>query len=117
MSIGTVSPAIDAGSNSIAATAGLLYDQRRNSRVADGDGDTQAVVDIGAYEYLGVPIAQTTVMGTVSDGNGSPVSRAFVTLTDMDGNTRTVLTSPFGVYQFPDVAVGDIYISVDAKAH
>jgi len=56
-------------------------------------------------------------MGTVSDGNGSPVSRAFVTLTDMDGNTRTVLTSPFGVYQFPDVAVGDIYISVDAKAH
>jgi len=41
------SPAIDAGDN----TACPATDQRGGARPVDGDGDGQAVCDIGAYEY------------------------------------------------------------------
>lgn len=41
------SPAIDAGDNAACAP----FDQRGVSRPIDGDGDGQAVCDIGAYEY------------------------------------------------------------------
>ncbi len=43
------SPAIDAGSNTLAAS--LTYDQRGRNRFADGDDNNSIVVDIGAYEY------------------------------------------------------------------
>ena len=41
------SPAIDAGDNSACSAV----DQRGISRPVDGDGDGDAVCDIGAYEY------------------------------------------------------------------
>jgi hypothetical protein len=41
------SPAIDAGDNNACPPT----DQRGASRPVDGDGDGQAVCDIGAYEY------------------------------------------------------------------
>lgn len=44
------SQAIDAGDNAIAAAHGLLFDQRGEWRVTDGDGDSTATVDIGAFE-------------------------------------------------------------------
>jgi hypothetical protein len=42
--------AIDAGDDGIAAEFDLLFDQRGEGRVADGDGDLVARVDIGAFE-------------------------------------------------------------------
>jgi hypothetical protein len=114
MSLLPGSPAIDKGNNS-----GMLilpYDQRRYSRIVDGDGDGTATVDIGAYEYLSTPLV-TSVSGTVTDANGRPVVRATVTITDLDGSTQIAQTSPFGIYSFNNVAVGDFYLSVEAKSH
>jgi CSLREA domain-containing protein len=45
------SPAIDAGDNSLIAS-GVGTDQRGFVRVVDGDGDSVAQVDMGAFEYL-----------------------------------------------------------------
>lgn len=45
------SPAIDAGDNSKALAAGLITDQRGTERIVDSaDSNTDATVDIGAYE-------------------------------------------------------------------
>jgi large repetitive protein len=44
------SPAIDGGSNEQVDVYGLDYDQRRQSRVRDGNLDGLLVADIGAYE-------------------------------------------------------------------
>ncbi len=46
------SPAIDAGDNAFCPTT----DQRNVARPADGDGDGNAICDIGAYEYTGSPV-------------------------------------------------------------
>jgi hypothetical protein len=44
------SPAIDAGDDATAVAFDLYGDQRANDRIDDGDGDTVAHVDIGAFE-------------------------------------------------------------------
>ncbi len=46
------SPAIDAGSNTLASTASLTTDQRGVGfpRTIDGDGNASVIVDMGAYE-------------------------------------------------------------------
>ena len=46
------SPAIDAGDNANSTAT----DQRGRVRPVDGDGNSLAIVDIGAFEYLGSPI-------------------------------------------------------------
>jgi hypothetical protein len=54
----TGSPAIDAGNNSAVTnppfTAPPFTDQRGFNRIADGDGNGTAIVDIGAYELQGI---------------------------------------------------------------
>jgi hypothetical protein len=42
--------AIDAGDAAKAIAYGLLYDQRGQDRIDDGDGDLLLLVDIGAFE-------------------------------------------------------------------
>ena len=58
------SPAIDAGSNTLATDAGLTTDQRGVSffRAADGDQDWTIAVDIGAYE-----VQTLTLTGGMTD--------------------------------------------------
>jgi hypothetical protein len=42
--------AIDAGDDANAIAFDLFLDQRRKNRIADGDDDDLAAVDIGAFE-------------------------------------------------------------------
>ena len=63
------------------------------------------------------PTAASVIVGgrvTTSDGRG--IRNAHVTLTDMNGESRIVLTGSFGYYRFADVPAGGTYIfSVFAK--
>ena len=111
------SPAIDAGDNAIAMSQGYAIDQRRYTRIVDGNGDLNATVDIGAYEFGGVPVTPVSYAGQVMDGNGNGVSRATVSVVDSEGNTRTVTTTPFGYFNVENLYVGNITVSVSAKGH
>lgn len=53
--------------------------------------------------------AGVVVSGRITVGSNG-LSRALVTLTDMNGETRSVLTSSFGYYRFDDVEAGATYI-------
>jgi hypothetical protein len=62
--------------------------------------------------------ANVSVSGRVFSALGSGISRAAVSVTDSQGNTRTTLTNPFGYYRFDDVASGQTYaFSVRAKGY
>ena len=98
------SPAIDAGKNSTAAA--LPFDQRGFLRIVDGNGDTNAVVDIGAYEYLSTApmVKSVSVGGQVVSATGVPYFRANVTLIDIHGVSHSALTNSFGYYSFSNIA-------------
>ncbi len=62
--------------------------------------------------------ASVSVSGRVLTADGQGIGKARVSLADTDGNTRTILTNPFGYYRFDGVEVGAAYvISVEAKRH
>ena len=53
--------------------------------------------------------ASVSVSGKVLVGKGTGLENAVVTLTDSNGETRTVRTTSFGYYRFDDVEVGQSY--------
>jgi parallel beta-helix repeat protein len=63
----TGSPAIDSGTN----TGAPATDQRGVARPIDGDTDTTAITDIGAYEYEPPPDTAPVVTNTSDSGPGS----------------------------------------------
>ncbi|MEK6281956.1 MAG: Ig-like domain repeat protein [Acidobacteriota bacterium] len=96
------SPAIDRGSNAEATAAGLtMFDQRETVpffRTQDGNGDTVATVDIGAFEAGPDATAPTVV--SIDDGdadNGVPVNTTLTyTITfNEDINGATVTAADF----------------------
>jgi alpha-tubulin suppressor-like RCC1 family protein len=54
--------------------------------------------------------AKVSVSGRVLAASGSGLKNATVTLTDPQGISRRVLTSPFGFYRFDNVGVGETYV-------
>jgi CSLREA domain-containing protein len=120
--LGPISPAIDKGSNALAVDQGnvpLIVDQRGFTRIVDGNGDSVAVVDIGAYEFaaLAPTAANVSISGYVLNGK-SGIARARVTMTDSQGNIRAVTTNSFGRYSFDEVTAGETYIfQVSAKGY
>jgi len=117
------SPALDAGNNCVFTNSclsnptgnnpshSLTMEQRRMTRVMDGNSDGVSVVDIGAVELS--PLAPTSsnvsVSGRVLSGQ-SGVSKAIVILSGADGIERSTLTNSFGYYSFEDVPAGETYI-------
>jgi hypothetical protein len=60
--------------------------------------------------------AGVSISGRVLSGYGRAVSRAIVTLTDENGETRTASTNSLGYYRFDDIQSGQIVtITVSAK--
>jgi len=111
------SPGIDRGNNQLTLDAGLTTDARGHLRFFDGDGNGLAIVDTGATEF-GAPVAGTvTVSGRVLGmGSGNPLRSQTVTFRDLQGNTRTALSSSFGWVVFENVPVDAVYkLRVNAR--
>jgi len=121
------SRAVDAGNNCVSTAtcttnnpfAALATDQRGLPRVVDGNGDGVATIDIGAFEVQQAPTAASvSIEGRVTTAKGRGISRAQITLTDAEGNTRLAMPNSFGYYRFLDVAAGETYIlNIRSKSH
>lgn len=86
----------------------------------DIDGETrQTPPDIGADEmFTGPTSASTSVSGRVVTAAGVGIRNARISLVDLSGNTRTVMSNAFGYYRFDNVEVGQNYVlSVSAKQY
>ncbi len=100
------SPAINAGSNSLAVDPltklALTTDQRGSVREAGG------TVDIGAYEanYSSSPVSLT---GRLVTSTGRGIASGRVTLTGQLGELRYAITNPFGYYRFLNLPAGITY--------
>lgn len=112
----TGSPAIDKGNSPT-----LITDQRGQARPYDnllisnvGNG-----ADIGAFEVQAAPTAASvSISGRVITPRNFGLTNASVTLTDSQGNARTIRTGKFGSFRFTDVAAGETYIiSVSARRY
>ncbi len=109
------SPAINSGLNANAVdpfdNSPLLTDAR-----GSGFARIISIVDKGAFESSVPTAAGVSVSGRVLTADGRGIRNARVTLDDLEGNSRTVLTGPFGHYRFDQVAVGASYtVTVSAK--
>ena len=100
------SPAINAGSNSLAVdpqtNTPLTTDQRGGKRRI---GDN---VDIGAYEanYSSAPVS---IAGRLITSAGRGIAGGRVALSSPSGETRYAITNPFGHYRFLNLPVGMTY--------
>jgi hypothetical protein len=115
------SPALDSGVNSLATEP---FDQRGAGflRIRDGNNDSTATVDIGAYEAQTAPTTPTaatvSVGGRIMTTSGKGIGNVAVTMTDSAGNVRTTVSAESGSYRFDEVEVGETYIlSVRGKRY
>jgi hypothetical protein len=71
----STSPCIDAGDNFVPNLP--VFDFEVNQRNIDGNGDGNAIVDMGAYEFLNITPASTTTTTVSFDTDGDGVTDAF----------------------------------------
>ncbi|HQU82835.1 MAG TPA: choice-of-anchor Q domain-containing protein, partial [Pyrinomonadaceae bacterium] len=64
------------------------------------------------YQLQVVPTtaANAEVGGKVLTADGRGISRALVTMTDANGNTKSMRTNSFGYFKFEDVHTGETYV-------
>lgn len=54
--------------------------------------------------------ANVSVSGQILTTNGSGISRAQVSITNQNGETRWAVTNSFGFYRFDEIAAGKTYV-------
>lgn len=102
---------MDAASNADGATPVDYTNAPVVSDVKDVGGTSiPATWDPGTVTFLGPSAAGVVVSGNVVSDNGAGISRAVVSLTDQNGEVRSVVTNQFGRYEFTDVPAGQVYI-------
>ena len=70
------------------------------------------------FQLLAPSASSVTIGGRVLTARGRGISRAIVTVTDAQGETRTALTNQFGYYRLTDISPGETYIlSVKSKRY
>jgi bifunctional N-acetylglucosamine-1-phosphate-uridyltransferase/glucosamine-1-phosphate-acetyltransferase GlmU-like protein len=80
--------------------------------------DTAGTFTAAPVSTVGPTAATASISGRVIAPETLGLINAIVTLTDANGNTRTVNTVKAGRYTFTDVAVGETYIlSVTSKRY
>lgn len=74
--------------------------------------DTDGIAGVSQFtiQVLAPTAAGVLISGRIMTASGSGIKNALVTLTDLNGNTRTALTNTFGRYLFDDIEVGETYV-------
>lgn len=99
------SPAVNAGSNALAA--GLTTDQRG----AGFPRIVNTIVDIGSFESaFGPTAASVSIGGQVLTAKGRGIFGARIELIDLNGEIKYAMTNPSGFYRFAEVAAGRTFI-------
>jgi CSLREA domain-containing protein len=123
------SPAIDTGDNAVCVAPANDTDQRNLSRPYDGDGDTVATCDIGAFESQTAPVQ---ISGTVSedvnadanlgDAVGRPSVGVSLYLDDGDNVpdagdalSLSTTTDATGAFTLSPVGAGTYWVVVDSQ--
>jgi Tol biopolymer transport system component len=98
-----------------------------NNAAAQYNGGTQictvaqTVMSLSPFAVIQLPAptaANVSVGGRVLTAGGNGIRNVTVSLTDMQGNTRTALSSAFGYYCFDDIpAGGTVIINAAAKRY
>ena len=105
----------------ISAFQGLTVRLRfRTTNTANLSGPGQLEIDGVSVQAPGLipTAAAVSVGGRVLTPEGMGIPKAYVTLTDASGNSRTVPTSSFGYYSFTEVQAGGIYtLTVNHKKY
>lgn len=111
------------GDNGVAALGvegdGFLYAAKLDSigRVVVA-GYWHGLFGVGRFYGDNASAYYSSVAGRITNGNGSPVNRATITITDPNGTARAIQTNSFGYYRFDNVQTGAIYtFSVSAKGY
>ncbi|HEX9928218.1 MAG TPA: carboxypeptidase-like regulatory domain-containing protein [Pyrinomonadaceae bacterium] len=108
--IGSTSITTDASGNAsfdIAFPITVANNRFITSTATDPAGNTSEFS--ACRQIFSSTAANVTIGGRVIGYNGRGIFRAFVTITDVAGVTRTVLTNAFGYYRFADVQIGGTY--------
>jgi len=80
-------------------------------RVREFDLAAPSGASSGNFVISFAPTAATVrVSGRVTNGTGSGIARAVVTMRDANGQVTTVRTSSFGYFAFEDVESGESYV-------
>jgi hypothetical protein len=74
------------------------------------EGNPADATSDGSVHVLGPTAANVGIGGRLLTAYGQPVSNTRVTITDMNGESRSTLSSSLGYYRFEDVEVGQTYL-------
>ncbi|MCD9188141.1 MAG: carboxypeptidase-like regulatory domain-containing protein [Pyrinomonadaceae bacterium] len=109
--------ALSSSITSLTIANGATFWIRWTDTDASGADDGLAVDDFELTPST-TTAATVTVGGQVLNAEGRGIMNATVNLTDSLGQTRTIKTSSFGYFRFPDVNAGETYfISVSSKRY
>lgn len=87
-------------------------------RIMLNEGDPQVTAADGQIELSNATSDRAEIGGRVLMPFGAGIPNARVTLTDTNGQTRTIRSNGFGVYRFAGLQVGQTYtISVKSRTH
>lgn len=92
---------------------GALVDRTvlpNNYQTREIEGSVASLSPFVIAEQLAPTSALVSVGGRVLTAKGRGVSKALVTFTDANGETRIALTNPFGYFRFDEVQAGETYV-------
>ncbi len=102
--------------NANAIRWGTMYNFRFDSDQPPVEGSatlgffkTGSPITVSVMVPSGAVTAAFSVSGRVANANGAGIRGARVTITDSEGNSRTVITGTFGYYNFDNVSAGADY--------
>lgn len=87
-------------------------------RLMLNEGDPRVLVLDGSVEIAAAPQDQAEISGRVINAYGEAVPNARVTITDTNGQTRSMVANELGEYRFGGMQYGQTYtVSVIKKGH